>query len=125
MPADALTSDPMPTHGPPLREGDRREIGRLEVRQLRTKLGRVVDISPGGLRVRGLPWPAVATYDEFEIELHGLQEVVPVTVRLVWIARPGMLTREIGLSFEHLNPHAEHALSGLFAACRQVHGRAA
>ncbi|MEQ8845829.1 MAG: PilZ domain-containing protein [Phycisphaerales bacterium] len=101
-------------------ESDRRGVGRLEVRHLRTRLGRVIDISPGGMRVRGAPWPPLETYGTFEVELHGLTEILPLKVAVAWSTRPGMLTREVGLTFVDLNSHAEHALSGLFAACRDI-----
>jgi len=99
---------------------DRREIGRLEIRHLRTRLGRVVDIGPGGMRLRGLPWPPLESYEPFEVELHGMPEVLPLKVRVAWSNRPTVLSREIGLEFVDLSEHAEHALAGVFAACRDV-----
>ncbi|MGD1915939.1 MAG: PilZ domain-containing protein [Phycisphaerales bacterium] len=106
-------------------ETERRNLGRLEVRHLRTRLGRVVDIGPGGMRLRGVPWPALDTYGAFEVELHGMPEVLPLKVTVAWSTRPGVLTREIGLAFVDLSEHAEHALAGLFAACRDVHTKRA
>ncbi|GIW74628.1 MAG: hypothetical protein KatS3mg103_1150 [Phycisphaerales bacterium] len=98
----------------------RRRVGRLEVRHLRTRLGRVIDIGPGGMRLRGRPWPPLHTYGPFQVELVGMPEVLPITVALAWQTRPGPLTREIGLAFVELNDHARHVLAGLFAACRDV-----
>ncbi len=106
-------------------ETERRDLGRLEVRHLRTKLGRVVDIGPGGMRLRGVPWPALDNYGEFEVELHGMPEVLPLKVRIAWSTRPGVLTREVGLAFVDMSEHAQHALAGLFAACRDVHKKRA
>lgn len=76
-----------------------------------------MDISPGGMRVRGKPWPPLETYGPFEVELHGMPEVLPLTVKIAWSSRPTMFTREIGLEFVNLSDHARHALGGLFAAC--------
>lgn len=99
---------------------DRRGVGRLEIRHLKTKLGRVVDIGPGGMRLRGVPWPPLETYGPFEVELHGMPEVLPLKVALAWQTRPTVFTRELGLAFVDLSDHARHALSGLFAACQDV-----
>lgn len=108
-----------------LPEIDRRHLGRLEVRHLRTRLGRVMDIGPGGIRVRGHPWPKIDTYSPIEVELYGMPEVLPLRVMVAWTSRPTMLTREIGLVFVDLNEHARHALSGLFAVCKDIkHARA-
>ncbi len=108
------------THAHWLKESDRRGIGRLEIRHLRTRLGRVMDISPGGMRLRGKVWPPLETYGPFEVELHGMTEVLPMKVVVAWSTRPTMLTREVGLAFVELNDHCLHALGGLFAACEDV-----
>jgi len=44
-------------------------------------------------------------------------------VRVVWQCRTALLRRDVGLAFEGLSEHAEHALSGLFAACRDIRER--
>ena len=106
-------------------ESERRSVGRLDVRHLKTKLGRVVDIGPGGLRLRGAPWPPLETYGPFEVELHGMPEVLPLTVTVAWQSRPTVFTREVGLAFVDLSDHAKHALAGLFAACQDVTPRRA
>jgi len=106
-------------------EAERRNVGRLEVRHLKTRLGRVVDIGPGGIRVRGVPWPPLETYGAFEVELYGMPEVLPLKVTVAWQSRPTMFTRELGLSFVDLSEHARHALAGLFAACQDVTPRRA
>lgn len=103
-----------------LPEIDRRNVGRLEIRHLRTRLGRVMDIGPGGIRVRGNAWPKVEAYGPIEVELHGMPEVLPLRVMVAWVSRPTMLSREMGLAFVDLNEHSRHALSGLFAACRDL-----
>jgi|GEM_PF-6312387 len=103
-----------------LKEANRRSVGRIEIRHLRTKLGRVVDIGPGGMRLRGKPWPPLETYGAFDVELHGMTEVVPLKVMVAWSSRPTMLTRELGLRFVDLSEHSKHALGGLFAACEDV-----
>ena len=82
-----------------------------------------MDISPGGIRVRGKPWPPLETYGPFEVELHGMPEVLPLKVTLVWSSRPTMFTREVGLAFVDLSDHAKHALGGLFAACEDLSRR--
>jgi len=102
---------------------DRRRVGRLEVRHLRTRLGRVADIGPGGMRVCGPPWPPIREYGAFDVDLLGLTEIIPLRVRVVWQCRTALLRRDVGLAFEGLSEHAEHALSGLFAACRDIRER--
>ncbi|MEQ9095062.1 hypothetical protein AY599_27770 [Leptolyngbya valderiana BDU 20041] len=108
------------SHAHWLKASDRRSVGRIEIRHLRTTLGRVMDIGPGGIRVRGKPWPPLETYGPFEVELHGMTEVLPLRVTLAWSTRPTMFTREIGLKFVDLSDHAKHALAGLFAACEDL-----
>ncbi len=108
------------SHAHWLKESNRRNVGRIEIRHLKTRLGRVVDIGPGGMRLRGKPWPPLETYAPFEVELHGMTEVIPLKVTVAWSTRPTMFTRELGLSFVELNEHSKHALAGLFAACQDL-----
>jgi hypothetical protein len=108
------------SHAHWLQASERRNIGRIEVRHLRTRLGRVVDISPGGIKLRGMPWPPLETYGPFEVELHGMSEVLPLRVTVAWSTRPTVFTRELGLAFVDLSDHARHALAGLFAACEDM-----
>lgn len=110
-------NDVFRSHAHWLKASERRNLGRIEVRHLRTRLGRVIDIGPGGIRVRGLPWPPLETYGPFEVELHGMPEVLPLRVTLAWSSRPSVWTREMGLAFVDLTEHSRHALAGLFAAC--------
>lgn len=113
-------SEPLKPPAAWLPSDDRRNVGRLEVRHLKTRLGRVVDIGPGGMRLRGVPWPALETYGDFEVELHGMPEVLPLRVKVAWQSRPTVFTREVGLAFVDLSDHARHALGGLFAACQDI-----
>ncbi|MEQ8316030.1 MAG: PilZ domain-containing protein [Phycisphaerales bacterium] len=113
-------NDVFRSHDHWLQASNRRGVGRIEIRHLRTSLGRVVDISPGGIRVRGKPWPPLETYGPFEVELHGMPEVLPLRVTLAWVSRPTMFSREIGLAYVDLSDHAKHALGGLFAACEDL-----
>lgn len=112
--------DTLRTHAHWLKESNRRGVGRIEIRHLRTKLGRVVDIGPGGMRLRGKPWPPLETYGSFDVELHGMTEVLPLTVTVAWSSRPTVFTRELGLKFVDLSEHSKHALAGLFAACQDA-----
>lgn len=67
-----------------------------------------------------MAWPPLEIYGPFEVELHGMTEVLPLTVAVAWSTRPTLFTRELGLAFVNINDHTRHALAGLFAACEDV-----
>lgn len=113
-------NDVLRPHAHWIETSNRRKVGRIEIRHLRTRLGRVIDIGPGGMRLRGKPWPPLETYGPFEVELHGMTEVLPIKVTVAWSSRPTMFTRELGLAFVDLSDHARHALAGLFAVCEDA-----
>ncbi|MFI4915700.1 MAG: PilZ domain-containing protein [Phycisphaerales bacterium JB060] len=113
-------NDVLRPHAHWIETSNRRKVGRIEIRHLRTRLGRVIDIGPGGMRLRGKPWPPLETYGPIDVELHGMTEVLPIKVTVAWSSRPTMFTRELGLAFVDLSDHARHALAGLFAVCEDA-----
>ncbi|MFG0282952.1 MAG: PilZ domain-containing protein [Phycisphaerales bacterium JB039] len=98
---------------------DKRLSSRLLVSTLHCRLGRVLDISAGGLRVRGLAWPRLRTYGPMRIKVHGLSRPVELEAEVAWVHRPGVFRREVGLAFTRLSDDALESLLPLFRAASQ------
>lgn len=107
------------------RDRDKRIDARLLVSSLHCRLGKVVDISGGGMRVRGFAWPPLRTYGTMTVRIKGLAVPVDVQVEVAWVNQCGILRREIGLGFTGLTDDARAALRPLFRSARELNGRRA
>lgn len=103
---------------PPWRSRDKRISPRLDVSTLHCRLGRVQDISEGGLRVRGLAWRGLRTYGAMRIIIRGLDEPVHLEAEVAWVNR-GLLRREVGLAFTSMPEEALAKLRPFFSASRE------
>ncbi len=102
---------------PPWRPRDKRISPRLDLSTLHCRLGRVQDISEGGLRVRGLAWPGLRTYGPMRIIIRGLAEPVHLEAEVAWV-NCGLLRREVGLAFTSMPEEAMTRLRPFFSASR-------
>jgi hypothetical protein len=91
---------------------DRRRAGRLrEGWTLSCNLGRVRDLSTGGMRI--LTWRHLR--GTIEIDLWDINRGVRVKADVVWSKRVAFNKREVGLAFRDLTPDIVRELTALAA----------
>jgi hypothetical protein len=89
---------PNPT-GPMQPAADQRAYRRLPTHGVRSLLGYVMDISPGGMRVRHQGAGGFNENEAFDVVVwHGQRDLL-ATVRVVWTAEIGSDEWDIGLEF--------------------------
>ncbi len=96
--ADALGPAPAAPRGKP---SDRRDGPRLRASELRTDLGKVLDVSKSGLRIetskRLKPGKSVS------VAIADDQGALDLRARVMWVRPSGLGKRQIGLQIEHPN----------------------
>ena len=90
---------------------DRRRFGRFRGTRLGCNIGRVVDLSGGGLRVRR----ATRISSQMDVKLWTPKRQITVLAKVAWVRRIGFRKYEIGLEFGDLSPENQKDLS-TFAA---------
>jgi hypothetical protein len=89
-------SSDQPTNAPDL---DRRTHRRLSTEGVKSLLGQVLDISPGGMRILHSGRGRFAVNDAFDVILWTGQREVPATVRVAWVQPVEPQELEVGLEF--------------------------
>lgn len=107
------------------RGSDKRFDSRLLVSTLRCSLGRILDISGGGMRVRGFARRGLRQWAIVSVRIQGLATPIEVEVEVAWVRPCGPFRREMGLAFTGLTPEAKVALRPLFRTASQLNGRSA
>jgi len=93
------------------RPDDRRRGGRVRVELTDTSLGRVLDLSPTGVRV-ARRWPtALRQGDRVSLVIRSVQGRLTVLAEVVWVRKAGLLGRQVGLRFEGLDDAQRHLLT--------------
>jgi len=83
---------------------NRRRFGRLRAWEVRTSLGRVLDLSGGGMRVESR-WPIrLKPGRAAEVSLVSEVGEFRVNVRVAWVRPGGLLLYRAGLEFTELTP---------------------
>ena len=90
---------------------ERRRFGRFGAQRLGCNLGRVMDLSGGGLRVRC----SRRLNGMVEVKLWTAKRRTTVQTKVAWARRIGFRKYELGLEFQDLTPEAKQDLS-TFAA---------
>ena len=90
---------------------DRRRCGRFRGTRLGCNIGRVVDLSGGGLRVRR----ATRLSSQMDVKLWTPKRQITVLAKVAWVRRIGFRKYEIGLEFLDMTPDTQKDLS-TFAA---------
>ena len=90
---------------------DRRHFGRFRAERLKCNLGRVMDLSGGGLRVRCSRRLSGLAH----VKLWTARRQTTVQAKIVWTRRIGFRKYELGLEFRDLTPEIRQDLS-TFAA---------
>lgn len=86
------------TSGP--ETGERREHERARPAKVQSSLGEVIDVSPGGMRVRSRRRPSVERGQAFALDVwKSGATAFRVNVLVVWTRRAGFMRHEIGLQF--------------------------
>jgi len=93
----------------------RRKQGRLEQESLVSSLGKVLDLSAGGMRVLTRKSPK----DVINIELRGLGDNITLAVQVVWSKKIGLMKYEVGLVFLDVSPENAKKLTNLAMNNRQ------
>ena len=95
---------------------DRRSKNRTAQDELQCSLGRVMDISPTGMRItcRRVPKEKWVKFD-----LNTTVDPIPVQARVVWAKRLGFRKHEIGLHFVDPSPE----LASFIRCCSMVDGK--
>lgn len=91
------------------RPPNRRRCGRFRQQSLRCNLGRIVDVSATGLRLRRC-WPMRkgATWS-IAVKDHALGG--PLVGRVTWCRRVGFFAHEVGMEFVDVQPQVAHELA--------------
>ena len=90
---------------------DRRRFGRFRGTRLGCNIGRVIDLSGGGLRVRR----ATRISSQMDVKLWTPKRQITVLAKVAWVRRIGFRKYEIGLEFLDMTPDTQKDLS-TFAA---------
>lgn len=90
---------------------DRRKFGRFKGTRLGCNLGRVMDLSGGGMRIRR----ATRLSSQMEVQLWTAKRRMALQAKVAWVRRIGFRKYEIGLEFLDLTPEITQNLS-TFAA---------
>ena len=90
---------------------DRRKFGRFKGTRLGCSIGRVIDLSGGGLRIRR----TTRLSSQMDVKLWTPKRQIIVPAKVAWVRRIGFRKYEIGLEFRDLTPDTRKDLS-TFAA---------
>ena len=91
-----------------------RRTGRLNQHTLMCNLGRVLDISAGGMRILCKKVPR----SRVSVQLVGHPLPAKLTAVKQWSKRRGMFEHEVGLKFEDVTPAVAKCLSEIACGCR-------
>lgn len=106
------SGDPRARRGDPDPDSPARRHGRVRVSGANASLGRILDISAGGMRVASRAMahpPRQGTTIPVQIDV-GDQEWMSVTCRVAWVRSTGMRRRELGLEFVQIDQEVKRAL---------------
>ncbi len=92
---------------------NRRRHGRLATRDVRSNLGRVLDVSRSGMRVRRNGHPGVDVGATFVLEIQAGGELVVLPVEIVRMQKVGFRGIDVGLRFRELDERQQRSLSFL------------
>ncbi len=90
---------------------DRRRSGRFKGGRLGCSIGKVIDLSGGGMRIRR----ATRLSSQMDVRLWTANRQITVPAKVAWVRRIGFRKYEIGLEFRSLTAETEKDLS-TFAA---------
>ena len=90
---------------------DRRRFGRSKGTRLGCSIGRVIDLSGGGLRIRR----STRLSSQMDVKLWTAKRQITVPAKVAWVRRIGFRKYEVGLEFRDLTPDTRKDLS-TFAA---------
>ena len=90
---------------------ERRKFGRFKGTRLGCNIGRVMDLSDGGLRIRC----STRLSSQMDVKLWTAKRQITVPAKVAWVRRIGFRKYEIGLEFRNLTPETRTDLS-TFAA---------
>ena len=90
---------------------DRRRFGRSKGTRLGCSIGRVIDLSGGGLRIRC----STRLSSQMDVKLWTAKRQITVPAKVAWVRRIGFRKYEIGLEFLDMTPATRKDLS-TFAA---------
>ncbi len=90
---------------------NRRRFGRFKGSRLGCSVGKVMDLSGGGMRIRR----ATRLSSQLEVQLWTAKRQLTVQAKVAWARRIGFRKYEIGLAFRDLTPETQQDLTS-FAA---------
>lgn len=90
---------------------DRRQFGRFRGTRLGCNLGKVMDLSGGGMRIRC----STRLSSQMNVKLWTAKRQLTVPAKVAWVRRLGFRKYEIGLEFLDMTPETRQDLS-TFAA---------
>lgn len=100
---------------------NRRRHGRLRAQEIRTSMGRVLDLSGGGMRVESR-WPIrLRAGDETAVRLVSAAGEIKLHVRVAWVRSGGLFQHYAGLEFTRMTPRLNATL-GYLAQVGSTHG---
>ena len=94
---------PINAHNANATAEDLRSHGRLKTQEATCSLGRVVDISASGLKVRRSGKQKVSPGDTLNLDLQVASLTTSFPVRVVWVSKSGFFNTDIGLMFDDLS----------------------
>ncbi len=91
---------------------NRRRQGRIRVHGIGTSLGKVLDVSAGGARLRaGRTVPPEGSAIELAIDT--IDGPITLKARIAWVKRTGFLSSEIGVEFVEIDAVARRAITNI------------
>ena len=100
----------------PEQADNRRRAGRLQCQDLTCSLGRVLDLSSSGVRIRRRLPPPKDLRMRLTITNPGVA-CVPVVARVVRVEQRGFMHHEIALTFDDADEATKQALADLARSC--------
>ncbi|HBS29158.1 MAG TPA: hypothetical protein DEB06_06830 [Phycisphaerales bacterium] len=90
---------------------NRRKSGRVRCELVGSSLGRVADLSAGGMRVLRRTRPVERPGERLLVTVRTLERTLTVAARVSWVDKQGLFRVEVGVEFIELTPELREALT--------------
>lgn len=92
-------------------EGSRRQAGRVFCEIVHSNIGRVLDVSRGGMRIEIDHKLPLEPGMKMDIQIAFKDESIQAPVVVSWVKRKGLFKRELGVEFRDLTPDLQEVLN--------------
>lgn len=92
-------------------DANQRRHGRVRCELTRSNLGKVLDVSASGAKIRRRGRGGLAKGQKVLFVIEGLDGPIYVNSEVAWVKRRGLLAFEVGVRFEHVTAKAKKDLA--------------